>query len=511
MGLIAPLICDYRKSKTNFRIRMKKTTLESIIGLDINEAQTSKTARNQRRLVAAVPWALAAGFLALIWILFGDLVERGKPVEVESVVTIKRPVEGLLEIGSQGAVSAGDPWDASLLFQASGWIEPDPLPIKATALVNGVVNSVAVLEGEEVEAGQVLAKLISEDFALNLKTAESDLASIEAKAKAHESAIKTGAARIVTLKKRVEAGEKRCFELEDRVERLERVKAGAISEEALTLARLQLETHRAEVDALEVSRGELESDLSMLEAMREEFEANVRRAEVEVSRQNLALSRTEITSPVDGIVLRLLAVPGQKRMLHMDDPDSATVAILYQPDALQARVDVPLEEAAKLNVGQAVRLRLNFLPDKIFKGTVSRIVGEADLQRNTLQAKVRVLDPDRRLRPDMLCRAEFLGSGVSSSATNQNSSKSGTPGRVSVFVPESSVVNRSGSEAQVWALDGSGERVELRSVILRDESRAGFVFATGEVYPGDRVVLNPGSGMEAGDKVKPVEKGVIYE
>jgi hypothetical protein len=60
-------------------------------------------------------------------------------------------------------------------------------------------------------------------------------------------------------------------------------------------------------------------------------------------------------------------------------------------------------------------------------------------------------------------------------------------------------------------LDGSGERVELRSVILRDESRAGFVFATGEVYPGDRVVLNPGSGMEAGDKVKPVEKGVIYE
>jgi multidrug efflux pump subunit AcrA (membrane-fusion protein) len=309
----------------------------------------------------------------------------------------------------------------------------------------------------------------------------------------------------------VEAGEKRCFELEDRVERLERVKAGAISEEALTLARLQLETHRAEVDALEVSRGELESDLSMLEAMREEFEANVRRAEVEVSRQNLALSRTEITSPVDGIVLRLLAVPGQKRMLHMDDPDSATVAILYQPDALQARVDVPLEEAAKLNVGQAVRLRLNFLPDKIFKGTVSRIVGEADLQRNTLQAKVRVLDPDRRLRPDMLCRAEFLGSGVSSLATNQNSSKSGTPGRVSVFVPESSVVNRSGSEAQVWALDGSGERVELRSVILRDESRAGFVFATGDVYPGDRVVLNPGIGMKAGDKVKPVEKGVIYE
>ncbi|MBP82630.1 MAG: hypothetical protein CMO61_02140 [Verrucomicrobiales bacterium] len=485
---------------------MKKTSLESIIGLDINEAQTSKAARSQRRLAAAVPWALAAGFLILTWILFGDLVERGKPVEVESVVTLKRPVDSLVEEGNQRAVSAGDPWDASLLFQASGWIEPDPLPIKATALVNGVVNSVAVLEGEKVEAGQVMAELISEDFALDLKTAESDLASIEAKAKAHESAIKTGAARIVTLQKRVEAGEKRCLELEDRVERLERVKVGAISEEALTLARLQLETHRAEVAALGISRVELESDLSMLEAMRQEFEANVRRAEVEVSRQSLALSRTEITSPVDGIVLRLLAVPGQKRMLDMDDPDSATVAILYQPDALQARVDVPLEEAAQLNVGQAVRLRLNFLPDQIFKGTVTRIVGEADLQRNTLQAKVRVLDPDRRLRPDMLCRAEFLGSGVESSGTGPVDSISPVAGRVSVFVPESSLVNRKGREAELWALDGSGQRVERRAVTLAAESREGFLRAIGDVHPGDRVVLNPGDDLKSGDKVKPVEK-----
>ncbi|NRB73562.1 MAG: biotin/lipoyl-binding protein, partial [Verrucomicrobiales bacterium] len=62
-----------------------------------------------------------------------------------------------------------------MLFQASGWIEPDPLPIKATALVNGVVECVGVLEGEVVKQGQILAELISEDFELDLETAESDL------------------------------------------------------------------------------------------------------------------------------------------------------------------------------------------------------------------------------------------------------------------------------------------------------------------------------------------------
>ena len=109
------------------------------------------------------------------------------------------------------------------------------------------------------------------------------------------------------------------------------------------------------MDALKISRVELESNLNSLEATRKEYEAKILRAEVEVKRRRLALERTNITSPIDGVVLRLLAVPGQKRMLDMDDPDSATVAILYQPGELQARIDVPLEEAAQLNVGQAVR------------------------------------------------------------------------------------------------------------------------------------------------------------
>jgi len=485
---------------------MKTSSLDSIIGPGNEGHETQKAAQSQRRLAAAIPWMLVAGFLGMAWILFGDQLERSTPVEVETVVTLKRSVE---RVGAdQTAVTDlnSDLWEAGMLFQASGWIEPDPLPIKATALVNGVVECVGVLEGEVVEEGQILAELISEDFELDLETAESDLASLRAQAEAHESAIKAGAARIVTLDKKVEAGRNRCLELEDRALRLERAKAGAISEEALTLAKLQLETHESEVEALEISRVELESDLASLEATRKEFESKILRAEVEVKRRELALERTNITSPIDGVVLRLLAVPGQKRMLDMDDPDSATVAILYQPGELQARIDVPLEEAAQLNLGQAVRLRSNFLPDRVFKGTVTRIVGEADLQRNTLQAKVRVEDPDHRLRPDMLCRAEFLASAAGSSDSTVQGT---TPesGRVSIFVPEASLTSRRGMEAELWALDVSNERVERRSVVLSNESKDGFVLATGDIRPGDRVVLRPPDSLEAGTKVNPDEKG----
>jgi len=54
---------------------------------------------------------------------------------------------------------------------ATGWIEPDPYPTHATPLVQGVVSTVEVLEGDEVVAGDVLARLIDEDARIALDAA----------------------------------------------------------------------------------------------------------------------------------------------------------------------------------------------------------------------------------------------------------------------------------------------------------------------------------------------------
>ena len=165
---------------------MKTSSLDSIIGPGSEGPETQKATLSQRRLATAIPWLLLVGFLCLAWILFGDRLERSIPVEVESVVTLKRSVDQPLTGQVSEGNPASDPWEAGMLFQASGWIEPDPLPIKATALVNGVVERVGILEGEVVKQGQILAELISEDFELDLETAESDLTSLRAQAKAHE-------------------------------------------------------------------------------------------------------------------------------------------------------------------------------------------------------------------------------------------------------------------------------------------------------------------------------------
>lgn len=444
------------------------------------------------RLASLLPFGLLAGFLLVLLAVLGDRLLPAREVRLESVVTLAaNPGD------TPAQATPADPANAPMLFQASGWIEPDPLPIKATALIDGVIGEVHVLEGETVKKGQRLATFIDEDFRLDLRTAESRLASLQSQADAHEGRIATAKAQIETLRKEVEVARARHDVVADQVERYKSIPAGNVPEREVAQARLELKTRKADTEALAAKEKELQGRLAELEAASNDYEAQILEAKTEIERRRLALERTRIHSPVDGVILRLLAMPGQKRMLAMDGADSATIAILYQPDHLQARVDVPLAEAAKLAVGQPVRIRSNFLPDQTFHGRVTRIVGEADLQRNTLQAKVRIDSPDARLRPEMLCRAEFLAPN-----TKGQPSKGNSPGRVQVFVPESALTAVDGDSAQVWTLDSSGERAAQKKVKLGEERRDGHRVVASGLQPGDRVVVAPPGDLEPGQRIR---------
>ena len=62
--------------------------------------------------------------------------------------------------------------------------------------------------------------------------------------------------------------------------------------------------------------------------------AQISAAQTDLARKKLALERTVIRSPVDGIVLHLHAEPGKKRMLASDNPKSAVIVEIYDPEKL---------------------------------------------------------------------------------------------------------------------------------------------------------------------------------
>lgn len=455
-------------------------------------------------LAKFLPWLLLGAFILLAWLLFGERFERARPAELYKVVTMRASASA----DSNRAAAESDRglnFEGSPLFQASGWIESDPLPMRVTTLYSGVVDEVLVLEGETVSKGQVIARMIDADARLDLETAQAALGQAEASVKERKAQRAAAEAALRTIDREIASAQSRLSELDDEATRLEKAGKAVFRESEITQAKLRVATQARRVEALESRLDELQSALAAARAAFEVAEASLAHARVEVARRELAFDRTQVRSPVAGRIQELYAAPGMKRMLNMDGLETATIAKVYQPESLQARIDVPLEEAARLAIGQPVRLRSSLLPNRTFRGQVTRIDGQADLQRNTLQAKVRLLEPDEQLRPEMLCRAEFLP--VASKEGGQAAS-AGSSGRVNLYVPESALID-GGAEPRVWALDAGGKTVEQRSLQLGESRRDGYRLVREGLRPGDVVVLNPPGDLEAGDRVKDSGEGLL--
>jgi HlyD family secretion protein len=282
-----------------------------------------------------------------------------------------------------------------------------------------------------------------------------------------------------------------------------------VAEMDLSQKTLALVTQKAEVQALASTQGELDVQKSVLQQSLQTQRMKRSQSETELAVQRLALERMVIRSPTAGRVMRLLAQPGQRKMMHMDHAEAATVAILYQPQQLQARIDVPLGEIAKLKDGQSVRLKCSALPDTVFEGKVTRWLGEADLQRNTLEVKVHLLDPDPRLRPEMLVRSEFLG--MNGNGVQGGSHAQGHPLDLRIYVPETALLDHQAQRAWVWKLDATGKKIKKSQLLLASENREGHVLVREGLKPGDRVVDQPANDLNDGDRVRPSAVNQLHE
>ena len=86
---------------------------------------------------------------------------------------------------------------------------------------------------------------------------------------------------------------------------------------------------------------------------------------------------------------------------------SSTVVEMYDPQKLQVRVDVRLEDVPMVTPGQQVNIETASSAD-VIHGQVLQITSSANIQKNTLEVKVELLDPPLAVSPEMLVTAAFL-------------------------------------------------------------------------------------------------------
>src|SRR5688500_2786598 len=125
-----------------------------------DRSASAKGVRRPRNVLTryVLPGVLLASFSALLgWAL------RDPSLPATSVTVV--PV-----VATRAESQAVD----TPLFQAAGWVEPRPTPVVVSALAEGVVERLTVIEGQTVEAGEPVAFLIDEDAKLALRQAAAD-------------------------------------------------------------------------------------------------------------------------------------------------------------------------------------------------------------------------------------------------------------------------------------------------------------------------------------------------
>lgn len=459
---------------------------EAPMSLSSLTSPENSPATSRRGLPAwLIPLILLLGFAVVFAFLFGEKFLPSLAVKTAPVVTLR------------GTAAHSGESTQELLFQASGWLEPEPYAIQVPSLVNGIVNEVHVLEGDTVKKGDLLATLVDDEARLNLERSERMLTTIRSQVVAHCSRVPESKARLSAARAKVLAEDARLAEITDTANRLKSLPEGAASLGEITTAILQVERQAAVLAEARSEIPRIEAELATIDYERIAMGNTFLEAEAERDLAQLALSRHRITSPIDGRVLLLHAQPGKKKMLNMDDPKSALIVELYQPAHLQARIDVPLNEAAALQIGQPVELTTELLPDLVLIGTVLRITGEADIARNTLQAKVTIAGPDDRLRPEMLVRAKFF-SAPSEPKEGKNDESSSE--RLLLFAPTNALFDLQDNSAKAWVVTPEST-AELRSLTLGSTRKEGAREVRSGLRSGEKLILPPLSELTPGHRI----------
>ncbi len=350
---------------------------------------------------------------------------------VESVTVVVKSIESDVtdEISNQG----------TSIIQAPGWVEAEPYAFYASALTQGIIEKILVLEGDRVTKGQPVATLIADDNQLSLNAALAELQFKEAQLHEVKASMQSLADEYSRKKKLVESG--------------------VVAEGPTERLRLQLLAAEARVDI----------------AM-----ANIKSASVAVDIAQLALDRCIIKSPIDGIVIERLMSPGST--VRFGGEHTSHVVHLYDPTMLQVRADIPLADASKVSVGFTAEVTVDVLPNTPFEGEVLRFVHKADQQKNTVEAKIKIKAPSELLKPDMLARVKIFQPAQDGGTVKQSVQR--------VFVPQSAIEDTQRPTVWVVAELKNGKGIaQQQSIKLGSVVEDGWIEVVSGLSVGSKVIM----------------------
>ena len=336
------------------------------------------------------------------------------------------------------------------LLDASGYVVAQRKAAVASK-VTGLLVSLSVEEGSRVKKGQIIAQLENDDVTAARKQAEANL---------NVSRFNLEQARA---------------DLQDATLSFNRNKE-LVSRDFVA---------KADYDAAEAR---YKRAIAAVEAA----EAAVKANEAALRAANVAIEYTLIRAPFDAVVLTKNADVGDiVTPIGAAAEAKAAVVTIADMRSLQVEADVAESNIGVVKVGQPCEIQLDALPVSRFRGEVHMIVPTADRTKATVLVKVRFLDMDDRILPEMSAKVAFLSRPVKPDEEKPR-----------VVINPDALITRNGKNV-VYVVKGNsvGETPITVGKRLGD-----MVEVLGGVKAGERVVVKAPEKLEDGSRIKVIEK-----
>jgi len=385
--------------------------LSDLSSLGIDRTSPARPRRHHRRWV----WAIAA--VAVIAAAAAASVKYRGAVTVETTaVTTAYPSQAMTTLNATGYVVAQR--KAAVASKATGRLE-----------------WLGVVEGSTVRSGEVIARLENGDV-------DAARAQAAASVKVAQANLAQGMVELSDAQRNL----KRSQEL---------VVRKFISEAAHDTATARYAKSQAAVRSLQ---------------------ASVAVAAANLKAADVGVDQTAIRAPFDGVVLAKHANVGDNITPFSNAVDTkGAVVTIADMRTLEVEADVSESALGQAKIGQPVEIQLDAIPDRRFAGVVNRIVPTVDRAKATVLVKIKFLERDERVLPDMSAKVAFLG--------REPSAEERKPVTVA---PAAAVVERGGVKVVYVVTDG-----HARETVVETGRAIGDLVEVRGVDIGKRVVLKP--------------------
>ena len=400
---------------------------DSLDKLTIDKSrQTPAATRKGKRTRVIVVLVLLLLTVAIV------LFSRGRAVSVETTI-----------------VSQVYPSQSFTLLNASGYVVAQRKAAVASK-ITGRLEWIGVEEGSRVSSGQVIARLENLDLAASVRQAEASVQIAKA------SLEQARAERIDS-----ELSYKRMKEL---------LKQGIVSQ--------------ADFDSVDNRYKRAIAGMSGAAAGVSNSVAALRNATV-------SFDYSQIRAPFDAVVLTKNADVGDIITPFGAAANSkAAVVTIADLGSLQVEADVSESNLGQVSKGQPCEITLDALPKARFRGAVYTIVPTADRAKASVMVKIRFIDTDARVLPEMSAKVAFLEREVK---TDEQQSRT-------AVIPAAIV--KSGNREGVYLV----KEDRLVFTPITRGSKLGDLVEVSGVKSGDKVALKPLEKLKDGARVKLSDK-----